>query len=206
MSEERPFLTAFQRPDRFRYEFRGQTGGGGPFHRYIVWREGTAVRTRWELLGRDERPESLVLALAGATGVSGGSAHTVPSLLLPDEFEGDALRRFVDIELVGQTALGGVACHHLTARAAPIPADVQAQMNEAIRKATGGMGASAPSAERDATHLWITIGTSLLRRMEERVNFDAFATVSVTNYAGETGLTIGDDEFRFDGGGPTVLN
>jgi len=38
------------------------------------------------------------------------------------------------------------------------------------------------------------------------VNFDAFATVSVTNYAGETGLTIGDDEFRFDGGGPTVLN
>ena len=171
-SEDLPFSTVFQRPDRFRYEFRGETGG-----RYIVWREGAAVRTHWDLIGRDERPESLVLALAGATGVSAGSAHTVPSLLLPDEFEEDALWRFVDLELVGQTALDGVACHHITAGTA-----------------------------RDPTHLWITIGTSLLRRIERRVNFTSFATVSVTDYAAATGLTIGDDEFRFDDDERVVLN
>ena len=66
--------------------------------------------------------------------------------------------------------------------------------------------ASVPSTERDATHLWITAGTCLLRRMEHRVNFGTFATVSVTDYAGETGATIGDDEFRFDGVEPVVLN
>jgi len=98
MSTDRPFLTVFQRPDRFRYEYRDDD----TCRRYVVWREGVAVRSRWDMMRAEQREESLVLALAGATGVSGGSAHTVPSLLLPDEFEGNTVRQFVDVELVGE--------------------------------------------------------------------------------------------------------
>ena len=165
-SEDLPFSTVFQRPDRFRYEFRGETGG-----RYIVWREGAAVRTHWDLIGRGCGVTGVARARAGGRHrrLRGLGAHG-PLAAASGRVRGGQLapRRFVDLELVGQTALDGVACHHITAGTA-----------------------------RDPTHLWITIYTSLLRRIERRVNFTSFATVSVTDYAAATGLTIGDDEFRF---------
>jgi hypothetical protein len=204
MSEDRPFSTVFRRPDRFRYEFRGETGGRP--HRYIVWREGAAVRTRWDLSGQDDTPDSLALGLAGATGVSGGSAHTVPSLLLPGEFEGDALRKFVDLQRVGETSIDGALCHHLTAGTVPIPAAAREQMNDTIQRVTGMDSAAVPIAEHGATQLWIAIDTCLLRRLERQVNFGRFATTSVTDYSAGMNVSLADDEFGFDGGGPVLLN
>src|SRR5437660_3207129 len=72
-----PFSTAFVRPHRFRFEYRDEYG------RYIVWANGEAVQTWWDVSPGVEQQESLEMALAGATGVSGGSAHTIPALLMP---------------------------------------------------------------------------------------------------------------------------
>jgi hypothetical protein len=41
----RPFTTAFRRPDRFRFEYRERYQIEDEWDRYIVWADGSAVRT-----------------------------------------------------------------------------------------------------------------------------------------------------------------
>jgi hypothetical protein len=82
----RPFATAFIRPDQFRFEFR-ETGGSGADQRYIVWQSGATVRTYRSLGPQLTEGPDLGMALASATGVSGGSAVTIPTLLLPEVFD-----------------------------------------------------------------------------------------------------------------------
>jgi outer membrane lipoprotein-sorting protein len=78
---EKPFTTAFVRPDRFRFEYKEEAGGQE--RRYIVWRKGKEVQTWWDVKPGVEKPESLNLALAGATGVSGSSEPVREVLLSP---------------------------------------------------------------------------------------------------------------------------
>ena len=70
------FRTALVRPDHFRFEFVEDSD------RYVVHSDPTGVRTWWDVMDAVEEEESLEFALAGATGISSGSAHTIPSLLL----------------------------------------------------------------------------------------------------------------------------
>src|SRR5581483_3621770 len=83
-----PFETAFVRPDRFRFEFSTHHPKTTEFSRYIIAASGPEVQAWWDIRPGVERPESLAMALAGATGVSGSAAHTVPSLLMPDRVTG----------------------------------------------------------------------------------------------------------------------
>lgn len=79
----RPFLTAFERPCRYRYEFKDESLGS----RLVIWQELPPAKVFWTVLGHVEtRP--LPMAVAGATGISGGSALTIPRLLIPDLAEG----------------------------------------------------------------------------------------------------------------------
>src|SRR6516165_1850998 len=74
-----PFTTAFVRPNCFRFEFRDRFGDApDEWNRYIVWAGAGSVRSWWDIQPGVEEVESLDLALASATGVSGSSAHTVP--------------------------------------------------------------------------------------------------------------------------------
>lgn len=78
-TERRTFTTAFVRPSAFRFEYRED---GSAATAYIIWSDGTNARTQWYLNGGRVQPvSSLELAIAGATGVSGGTAYFVPSLL-----------------------------------------------------------------------------------------------------------------------------
>src|SRR4051794_40464398 len=90
----KPFRTAFVRPDRFRFEFASHFPGQAEMHRFIVHMAGRVVQTWWDLRPGVERQSRLGMALAGATGVSGGAAHTVPALLLPRRVGG---RRLTDL-------------------------------------------------------------------------------------------------------------
>ena len=108
-TEERPFATAFERPDCFRFEFE-ETNPLGQASRYVVWRLGDRVKTWWDIRPGVQEAPSLHMALAGATGVSGGSAHTIPALLLPQEISGRRLTGMSDIEQVADAEVGGASC------------------------------------------------------------------------------------------------
>jgi len=89
------FTTAFVRPDRFRFEFR-DVEGPGPQLRYVIWAESSRGHLFSEPPGRQEETESLGMAIAAATGISGGAAHTVTALLLPDVIDGWRLSELVN--------------------------------------------------------------------------------------------------------------
>jgi hypothetical protein len=108
-TEQRPFRTAFVRPDRFRFEYQ-ETGTFGATRRYIVWRLESRVRTWWDVKPGIEEGMSLGSALAGATGVSGGSAHTVPAMLLPGEVQGRRLTDMTEVKRIPDADIAGTSC------------------------------------------------------------------------------------------------
>jgi hypothetical protein len=194
----RPFTTAFVRPDRFRFEYRDRFGeGDDEWERHLVWAEGGWVRTWWDVTPGVEEPESLGLALAGATGVSGGSAHTISSLILPEMVGGSRLTDLADVVSLGDVELNGVVCYRLRGnRVLPSVDPVQREReHEELFRATG---VRLGRVERDPVTAWIDRGTLLVRRMEEGGRFDTFRTESLTEYEPEVGVTITDDELRFD--------
>jgi len=81
-TERRPFSTRFVRPDGFLFEFRSRRGEDD-WDQYAVWNENGQTRSWWSVRPGHEIVKTLGLALAGATGVSGGAAHRVPRLLMP---------------------------------------------------------------------------------------------------------------------------
>jgi hypothetical protein len=186
------FTTAFVRPGRFRFEYREEE------RRYIVWAGSGEVLTWWDLVRRLEQPESLGLALAGATGVSGGSARTVPALLLARELGEWRLSYLEEVISLGDERLDDITCYRLQGWDPPSPEDPAAA--EEFLRVTG----QPPERAVDGPlTLWIDRGTFLLRRIEEQVHYETYRTETVTTYEPAMGVTIGEDELRFDPpGGP----
>ena len=81
--DERPFSTVFERDGRFRWEFRSSAvPGGKPTHQCVVWsRDQKTFDSWWDVTGKHEPQNSMDDALAGPTGVSGGSATAIIPLL-----------------------------------------------------------------------------------------------------------------------------
>lgn len=105
----KPFRTAFVRPDRFRFEYDDTT----PEKPYIIWAKAGDVRTWWYVRPGVQTPPSLGDAIAGATGVSSGSAHITPTLLLPDRIGGRRLTALTDLKRLPDEALDKTACYKL---------------------------------------------------------------------------------------------
>jgi outer membrane lipoprotein-sorting protein len=164
---DKPFTTAFVRPDRFRFEYREEAGGQE--RRYIVWRKGKEVQTWWDVRPGVEKPESLNPALAGATGVSASSAHTVPALLLPKEVEGRRLMDITEAKQVKDAKLDKVDCFRIE-----------------------GMFGGSP------TTLWIDQKTFLVRRIDAQKKFGNFRTEETTTYAPVIDEEIPDKKLEFD--------
>ena len=164
----KPFTTAFVRPDRFRFEYK-EKDGGGQERRYIVWRKGKEVQTWWDGKPGVEKPESLNLALAGATGVSGESAHTVPALLLPKEVEGRRLTDMTEAKRIDDAKLDKVDCFRIEGKFAGSP-----------------------------TMLWIDQKTFLVRRIDTQQKFDNFRTEETTTYDPVIDEEIPDKKLEFD--------
>lgn len=94
-NEKKQFTTVFLRPDRFRFEYQKINGlmDSDDDERYIVWQNGTETKSAWTLNDRIKNETSLGMAVAGATGVSSGSAYTIPALLIPKEIGGRMLTK-----------------------------------------------------------------------------------------------------------------
>lgn len=106
-----PFKTFFKRPNLFRFEwtdyFLSKLG-----KKRVAWSNGKSAFTYWEP-DRYEMEKRLGLAIAGATGVSRGSAHTVSRLLLADEVSGFPVTDLNDASLLGEEIFEGVLCYHI---------------------------------------------------------------------------------------------
>lgn len=108
---ERPFRTAFVRPDRFRFEFTDEQSG--PESRYIVWQDGKRVETWSYLKPGVEQSESLRLPLAGAAGISGRSSLTVPALLFPEGVFGSRPTDLTEAHRIEDGNLGVTRCFRI---------------------------------------------------------------------------------------------
>lgn len=149
-TEVKRFSTAMVRPDQFRFEY---TEEGNPNSRYVIWRNGADVRTWWDVTQESERPASLGLALAGATGVSGSSAHTIPALLLPREVGGRMLTDLGNPKRGDDRVIDDHKCFTIEAQFADEPITI-----------------------------WIDQETFLVRRIDGTSTFDDFSTVESTTY------------------------
>jgi outer membrane lipoprotein-sorting protein len=165
---EKPFTTAFVRPDRFRFEYK-EKDGNGPERRYIVWRKGKEVQTWWDGKPGIEKPESFELALAGAAGVSGMSAHTVPALLLPKEVGGRRLTDMTEVKRIDDAKLDKVDCFRIEGKFGGYP-----------------------------TTLWIDHKKFLVRRIDAQMKFDNFRTETTTTYDPAIDEEIPDKKLEFD--------
>jgi hypothetical protein len=103
--QRRPFRTAFARPHRFRYEFTDESMGS----RLVIWHDSPPAQVFWTINGKLEAME-LGMALAGATGVSGGSASTIPSMLLDLSARFRGLPDLEDPAHAGKDVVDGVPC------------------------------------------------------------------------------------------------
>jgi outer membrane lipoprotein-sorting protein len=151
-TENKPFTTAFVRPDHLRFEYKARRGDEEE-DRYIIWSNGKYVQTWWDVRPGIEKPRTLGLALGSAAGVSGGSSLTIPALLLAEEVGGGRLTDMTDAKRIKDAKLDGVDCFR-----------VQGKHAESLMT------------------VWIDKKTLLIRRIETQNKFDTFRTEETTTY------------------------
>jgi outer membrane lipoprotein-sorting protein len=101
-----PFSTAFIRPSSFRFEFRSRRGEA-EWEQYIIWKQDDAVKSWWSIRPGIMTDRSFSMSVSGATGVSGKSSLTVPSMLMPDELRANPLKALTNLNLVGEEKIAG---------------------------------------------------------------------------------------------------
>lgn len=168
MIEEKKFSTAFVRPDRFRFEYTEKTFGVEL--RHIIWRKGDRVLTWWDIKPGVEEKESLGRALAGAAGVSSGSSHKIPALLLPNEVGGRRITKDLEeVKRIDDAMLENVDCYRIEGAFGDHPMEV-----------------------------WVDKNTFLIRRVDSRVQLDQFHTECTTTYVPEVNVDIVEKKLKFN--------
>ncbi|HEY3037226.1 MAG TPA: hypothetical protein VGJ66_00735 [Pyrinomonadaceae bacterium] len=150
-SDSRPeallrFETYFARPQLFRLEWEHQERGGRSNEKDVLWSDGE--QTRWRSERGIKQVKDLVTGLVGATGVSRGAAHTVPSLLVDmghsfrtSGLSGLALLRREDFEGTDCYVIRGYIREHPVAAMREKPVDLWiASGSYLIRKVAKEMG------------------------------------------------------------------
>ena len=103
---EQPFFTAFVRSSGFRYEF-WMRRGTHEWDRFIAWKNGDAEKAWWSLNPHDVPLAKTLLSFAE---LSGGTAQTIPGLLLPELLRADnVVNSLENPRLAGQGKIDGRA-------------------------------------------------------------------------------------------------
>lgn len=171
LSDTIRFSTAFVRPDRFRFEYEYRFRESDDWDKYIVHADPTGVRTYWDVRPGIRREASLGFALAGATGVSGGAAHTVPVLLLPDIVGGWRLTEMENLLRLRDGVIDG---------------------REYLR-------VRGENRRGRTIFVWIDPQTYLIRRIQTGLTIYLIVHAdSTTDYASEINVHIDPDALRFD--------
>lgn len=164
----KPFATAFVRPSDFRFEFKDRRGEED-WERYIIWRSAEAVKTWWSIDPGVKTSEDLPMAIAGATGVSSGSAVAIPSLLLP-EMSGMRYETLTNLKLGGVEKVNGHDAYRIEGQ----------DRNGA------------------AMTLWVDKESLLIVQRYERVKFEKFETETTTTYKPQVNVEIAREKLDFN--------
>jgi len=179
---DRPFRTAFVRPDRFRFQFT-DPGLGERSSAYIVWTDGTDVRSWWDAKPGIRNAGTLQEGLGVAAGISGGSSNRVPALLLPGSVgEGPPL---IAAERIQDGSDRGVPCFRIKGKGQRTPYTLK-------------MGAQTLTVQDESITLWIDRATLLLRKVQDNKTFDTYTSESVTTYAPEVDVEIPPEQLAFN--------
>jgi hypothetical protein len=105
-TNRRPFMTVFERPHRFRFEFTDEDMKS----RLVLWLDRPPAKIVWTVRPEVEEMD-LHMAIAAAAGISGGSAVTVPGMLMPELGEGFCGAAAIEEPLhTGEQEFEGVRC------------------------------------------------------------------------------------------------
>ncbi len=178
---ERPFSTVFVRPERLRFQFT-DTGLGERSSRYIVWTDGSEVRSWWDAKPGVRHPASLQEALEIAAGISGGSSVRVPGMLLPRTVGVGA--PLLGADRIDDGVDRGVTCFRVTGKSRKTPYQLS-------------VGGRTLTVQAEKVTLWIDRSTLLLRKVEENRTFDTYRSESTTTYTPELNVEIPSDELAF---------
>lgn len=179
---DRPFKTAFMRPDRFRFQFT-DTGLGERSSEYIVWTDGDEVHSWWDAKPGVRNAGTLQDGLRIAAGVSGGSSVRIPGLLLPRSVgEGPLI---IAAERIQDGSDRGVPCFRIRGKSQKTPYTLT-------------MGAQVLTVQDESITLWIDRATLLLRKVEDKKTFDTYNSESITTYKPEIDVEIPPEQLTFN--------
>jgi hypothetical protein len=112
------FATLYKSPSLFRFEFSRPHPYAPLRHvvsKYVVGFDGSVAYSqneRYQEAPRLETRSDLQTAIAGATGISSGSAHSISCLLLP-EVSGFSILDLVDVRMDEATQIDGIPCYRV---------------------------------------------------------------------------------------------
>jgi hypothetical protein len=178
---DRPFSTAFVRPDNFRFQFTDR-GLGERSANYIVWLGDNQVRSWWDAKPGVRKPESLRSALDQAASLSGGVSVRIPGLLMPAKIGREA-------PLIGATRIDdgtdrNVACIRIKGRQHEVPYTLT-------------MGGMTLQVLEESVTIWLDRGSLLLRRIDETKKFDTYRSETTTTYSPELNVDIAAEQLAF---------
>jgi hypothetical protein len=121
------FKTYFIQPNKVRFEWRAwhpYFGKEHPPEENVIWSNGE--RSHSFFLGKQNSPDGISLAIAGATGVSSGSVHMILKLLFPECIEISRVwYNMQNSRLLEDAEINGSQCYHLIGET-KLPDDVEA--------------------------------------------------------------------------------
>jgi RNA polymerase sigma factor (sigma-70 family) len=169
---KRPFSTKFVRPKLYRYEFTERAGDGeGERKRFVIWSDAAPERSRyWWTVQPKIEEGPLAMSIASGTGISGGSAFTVPNLLMPDTLPGPPLTGLKDLKLVGEEAVDEAPCYKIEGK----------------------------SRRGDPETAWIDKATSLVRKIFTTNQIPGTAVEQTTTYRPRVNVEIPPQQFVFE--------
>lgn len=111
MSTQGTFMTAFVRPDRFRFECKMKSNRRPDEVNYIAWRKGNEGYL-WNGLRQEVQQMELSLAVAAVTGISSGATATA-GMLLPKEMGMRKYSSMTEAKQLAGALIDGADCFRI---------------------------------------------------------------------------------------------
>lgn len=176
------FTTAFTRSGNFRFEFWEPDKYRSEI-RYVVWKKGSDVKSWWTVNPKMESGQDIGLAISGATGVSGGTAYTIPSVLMKESaWKEGTWTSLPSSYRVKDGVDRGTYCFR-------------------IQFLTSTKGDTYKNIKSPATKgmktYWISKDKFLLMKIDSETNFGTFLSKASIHYSPKINAPIPDAAFEF---------